>query len=164
MLGFNLLPAWAAVLGLLSHWTYFIHGEHHLKAPLYACLFLTLLLPLYLLESCLHKNDISHPFKAVLEVLAAYLIALFASITVYRLVFHRLHRFPGPLGAQISKLWHTWQVRHANNHQVLDKLYHEYGTFVRTGNHSRCSWSALTLMTLKVRLSSPSFLRMLYGQ
>lgn len=130
------LPAYAAALGVLSHWTYFIHGEHHMRAPLYGCLFLGAIPALYLLESNIHKNDTSQVSQAGLEVffiLGAYLLSLFTSMSAYRIFFHSLKRHPGPLGARVSKLWHTWQVRHAENHLVLDKLHHKYGKFVRTG-------------------------------
>ena len=62
-----------------------------------------------------------------------YLSSLFTSIVVYRLFFHRLRAFPGPVLAQSSKLWHAWQGRHSKNHLLLDQLYHHYGDFVRTG-------------------------------
>jgi len=102
-------------------------------APVYGFLLVAVIPPLYLLEFKIHKDDASQAAYSVLEVLAAYLLPLFTSIIAYRLFFHRLRHFPGPIGARISKLWHTWQVREAKNHLVLDKLYHEYGTFVRTG-------------------------------
>lgn len=126
--------ALAAVFGIMSHWGYFIHGEYHMWAPVYGFLLVAVIPPLYLLEFKIHKDDASQAAYSVLEVLAAYLLPLFTSIIAYRLFFHRLRHFPGPIGARISKLWHTWQVREAKNHLVLDKLYHEYGTFVRTGN------------------------------
>ncbi|KUJ12976.1 cytochrome P450 [Mollisia scopiformis] len=127
------LPIWAACLGLLSHWLYFIRGEHHMQAPLYGCLFLGTSAIVYYFELQLHDHDIFLAIAAEAQLEAAYLLALFTSMTGYRLFFHPLRHFPGPLGARISKIWHVWHVRHAQNHLVLDKLHHEYGTFVRTG-------------------------------
>jgi tryprostatin B 6-hydroxylase len=127
------LPTWAAVLGFLTHWTYFIHGEHHMQAPVYACLLVAGSVAIYALQLPRHSYNSTEATKAGLQVVATYLGVLFTSMTVYRLFFHRLRRFPGPLGARISKIWHVWQVRGAQNHLVLDKIYHQYGTFVRTG-------------------------------
>lgn len=62
-----------------------------------------------------------------------HFLPLFGSITIYRLYFHRLNRFPGPRLAAVTKLWHVWQCRDSRNHQVLEKLHQEYGSFVRTG-------------------------------
>jgi hypothetical protein len=127
------LPLWAAVFGLLTHWTYFIQGEHHMQAPVYACLLLAGSAIICALHLPRHDYDLTDATKAGLEVVATYLGILFTSITVYRLLFHRLRRFPGPFAARVSKIWHVWQVRGAQNHLVMDKIYHEYGTFVRTG-------------------------------
>ncbi|CZR59340.1 related to pisatin demethylase cytochrome P450 [Phialocephala subalpina] len=123
----------AIAIGFLSHWTYFIHGEHHMQAPLYGCILLASIPILYFLELKLHTHVPSQAIKGGLQIMAAYLLALFTSITVYRLFFHHLRHFTGPVGARVSKIWHTWYVRHSQNHLVLDRLYREYGTFVRTG-------------------------------
>ncbi|KAF8849089.1 cytochrome P450 [Acephala macrosclerotiorum] len=104
-----------------------------MQAPLYGCLFLVSIPALYFLELNLYSNDHSQAIRTGLQTIAGYLLALFISMTVYRVFFHRLRHFKGPLGARISKIWHTWHVRHSQNHLVLDRLYREYGTFVRTG-------------------------------
>lgn len=67
-------------------------------------------------------------------IIAGYLFGLFASIIEYRTSsFHRLHSFPGPKLAAISKLWHVWQCRDSRNHELMDSLHEEYGDFVRLG-------------------------------
>ncbi|KAH6713476.1 cytochrome P450 [Leptodontidium sp. MPI-SDFR-AT-0119] len=121
MLQFNSHPLaiWATGLGLLSHWSYFIHGEHHMKAPVYGCLFVALLPFLYILELHVHKNA-SLAVQDEVELVAAFIASLFS-------------RFSGPFGAKISKIWHVWKVRYSQNHLVLHELYQEYETFVRTG-------------------------------
>lgn len=139
----------ATALGLASHWTYFIHGEHHMQAPVYGSLFLASMPTLYLLE--LQENGPSHALRTGLQLIAVYILALFTSMTVYRLFFHRLRHFNGPLGARISKIWHTWYVRHSRNHLVLDRLYREYGTFVRTGA-SMCRVQAIWYLLTMLRL------------
>ncbi|KAG4415830.1 hypothetical protein IFR04_011010 [Cadophora malorum] len=101
-------------------------------APVYGCLFIALLPILYLLELHVHKTA-SLAVQAEIHVVVVYLTSLFASIFNYRLFFHRLHSFPGPIGARTSKIWHVWKVRNSKNHLLMDELCHRYGTFVRTG-------------------------------
>src|SRR5258706_14744436 len=124
MLYLNIHPLrrWAAILGLSSHWTFFIHGDHHMKAPIYGSLFLALILVLYFLELHIYNYDFGLAIKAEFDVIAAYILSLFTSITVYSLIFHPLYSFPGPLGARISKIWHAWHARHSQNHLVLENL------------------------------------------
>ena len=66
---------------------------------------------------------------------ALHLVGLLASITTYRLFFHRLTRagFVGPLSWRVSKLSHAWLCRASKNHEVLEKIHDKYGDFVRTG-------------------------------
>lgn len=128
----------AATLGLLSHWLYFIHGEHHMRAPLYGCLFLASFPALYFLELQVY-HDSGLAIKAGMQILGFFLLGLYTSMTAYRVFFHRLSAFPGPFGARVSKIWHVWQVRNAQNHLLMDRLHRQYGTFVRTGKlHLLC--------------------------
>jgi hypothetical protein len=60
---------------------------------------------------------------------------LFSSITIYRIFFHQLKRFPGPRLASLTKLWHVWKCRDSRGHLVLQAWYEEYGEFVRTGKN-----------------------------
>ncbi|KAL1979470.1 hypothetical protein VTN96DRAFT_5729 [Rasamsonia emersonii] len=65
---------------------------------------------------------------------AAFNVGLFGSIAIYRLYFHRLHCFPGPWGAKLSRLWAlrvaAKNVRFAFE---VEKLHKQYGDFVRIG-------------------------------
>lgn len=91
MLQFNSHPLaiWATGLGLLSHWSYFIHGEHHMKAPVYGCLFVALLPFLYILELHVHKNA-SLAVQDEVELVAAFIASLFSSMIMYRVFFYHL--------------------------------------------------------------------------
>lgn len=75
------------------------------------------------------------------EICSTYLSCLFASMVIYRTVFHRLRHFPGPALAKVSKLWHVARCLDSKNHLLLERLHREYGDFVRTGarppKHSR---------------------------
>ena len=123
-------------IGVASHLAFFIRREHHLQAGT--------LLRLYLLAAGItwlanmQLNEVT-PWQAVVSstnMVLSYCLGLFASMVIYRLCFHRLHSFPGPIGARLSKLWHVWQVLDAKQYLILDDLHKKYGDFVRTGKLS----------------------------
>jgi hypothetical protein len=124
----------AAAAGLLSHYTYFIRGEHHMEAPiLFAAIFL-IPTSIFTSYSVLTDLNIWICLLRTVAITTSYLASLTASIVVYRAFFHRLRRFPGPTGAKISKFWHVSQLTSGlENFQLLDRLHKQYGDFVRTG-------------------------------
>jgi hypothetical protein len=61
-------------------------------------------------------------------------VGLALSITVYRLLFHRLRSFPGPLGAKLSRFYAVKLAsKNLQYHLELQGLHRKYGDFVRTG-------------------------------
>jgi hypothetical protein len=71
---------------------------------------------------------------AALICAACYNATLTTSILTHRLLLHRLCRFPGPLGAKVSKLWLMFQTwKKPQMHLLTDKLHKEHGDFVRVG-------------------------------
>lgn len=122
----------AIVAGLLAHQLVFIHGEWHLKGPK--------IVTLHFLSICLlwakHLFSSGSTQASLLQtayLAICYLSALFTSIAVYRLMFHRLKHFPGPKLAAVTKLWHVWKCRGSRGHLILQEWYEKYGEFVRTG-------------------------------
>ncbi|CAD0109773.1 unnamed protein product, partial [Aureobasidium uvarum] len=61
-------------------------------------------------------------------------LGLYSSLLSYRLVWHPLRRFPGPLGAEVSSLWFSLQVTYFDAHRKALELYETYGSFVRVGS------------------------------
>lgn len=123
-----------ALMGLFIHHALFIHGEWHVQAPLIILVHLSIFTFLLAGSFCSRNLDIHKYFQGAKLASIGYCVALFTSITIYRLVFHRLTRarFPGPLCARITKLWHVWMCRTSQNHLVLADLQRQYGDFVRT--------------------------------
>ena len=123
----------AGATGIAAHVGIFIRGEWHMRAPLVFALHIVLGFITVFTE--LRKQGSSQsPLLNAAVIVAGYLAGLFASIVAYRLSpSHRLHNFPGPRLAPISKLWHVWQCRDSRNHELMDRLYEEYGDFVRIG-------------------------------
>ncbi|KAL5398048.1 hypothetical protein PMIN06_005494 [Paraphaeosphaeria minitans] len=60
--------------------------------------------------------------------------ALLGSIGIYRLLFHRLRKFPGPIGAKITKFHAaTLAAKDVQYYKELAKMHAQYGDIVRTG-------------------------------
>ena len=127
----------AAASGVASHLCFFIYGEHHMKAPILFRLYILLFLALLYVEIAVKKQNAFSGTKEAFEVFAVYTLSLLTSIVVYRKCFHRLRHFPGPFMAGVSKLWQTSKTLDSQNHVLLDRLYDEYGDFVRTGKRFR---------------------------
>lgn len=67
-------------------------------------------------------------------VLSAFNVGLLGSILVYRAIFHRLRRFPGPFMARLSRFYAMKKAAATNqNNIVIQKLHDQYGDFVRVG-------------------------------
>jgi hypothetical protein len=57
-----------------------------------------------------------------------------SSIAVYRLVFHRCRKFPGPLGAKLTRFYAAkLSAKDLMYYKELAKMHGQYGDFVRTG-------------------------------
>ena len=125
-------PLYASILGLLAHQLVFIRGEWHLQAPVLLLLHILLAIIFVGAEVQLDPLGGGSTTESLICIIC-YLISLFASISIYRLYFHRLHNFPGPRLAVLSKLWHVWQCRDSRNHLLLERLHREYGPYVRSG-------------------------------
>ena len=113
----------ATVAGIASHTGIFIRNEWHVQAPMvfifYTSVCFVLLMAETLWTCCL--------------VIGCYAVAIFSSMIIYRLYFHPLRNFPGPLLAKVTKFWHVYKCLDSKNHILLDRLYQEYGPLVRTG-------------------------------
>jgi hypothetical protein len=128
------LCTYAAAAGALSHWTYFVHGEHHREAP--QLLTLSVAIPILAYLGLWNFTPLGAAQAGTLtaELVGSYSTALWTSILLYRVFFHRLRRFPGPFMAKASKLWHVWKLApRSDNFIQLDKLHKQYGDYVRTG-------------------------------
>lgn len=132
----TVLCAYAAAAGALSHWTYFLHGEHHLSAPY--LLRIALLIPI-VTSTYLWKYTVLDAVQAITltaQLGASYYAALYTSILLYRVFFHRLRAFPGPFAARATKLWHVWKLApNSKNYKELNGLRETYGDYVRTGEY-----------------------------
>lgn len=127
----------AASAGLISHATFFIHGEHHIRAPKLSMIFFVLSNLIFLGHLTTYDYDLQCAAGATLSIMAAYCASVFGSIIVYRTLFHKLHKFPGPPVAKVTKLWHMWKVLGFGNHLLMEEMHKKYGDFVRIGQCRR---------------------------
>jgi hypothetical protein len=128
-------------LGVLSHRLYFIRGEHHLQAPMYAQVYVlssvALLSTIFLGDTLELQYNQSKAALDAIRILGllnlSYFVPLFTSVVIYRLFEHRLKDFDGPRMAAATKLWHFWNILFTSNNRLLDQLHYKYGRIIRTG-------------------------------
>ena len=149
----------SGLAGVSSHVGYFIHGEHHIQAPKIFRLFLALACLVFLIEACCERMDVRSAALLTTSIISSYGMALFGSSLIYRVFFHRLHEFPGPRLAKVSKLWNVVKASKSTNFRLMEDLHNRYGDFIRTGTKKKSrkyfpiSYLAL-LMLILVRIRS----------
>ena len=124
------IGAGAAILGVLSHQRYFVHGEwdRHALTLLYCFIVGPLALTLFLTVSA----SLASVLRLWLVLWASYTGGLLVSIAVYRTVFHSLCQFPGPFAARATSFWSfRSSVVQLKWHTRVQSLHETYGDFVR---------------------------------
>jgi hypothetical protein len=136
-----MLPPWlptailiAAALGSISHYAFWVRFEF--DGILYQ------FVPGIVFSQGLSFMFLKYIGLTVMEsilVFAAiqttYLVALFASISLYRLFFHPTRIYPGPFYA---RLWSWWKIKAFIDHNeqgyaVFHELHQKYGDVIRIG-------------------------------
>jgi len=64
-------------------------------------------------------------------VILALVICWRASVVVYRLWFHPLSRFPGPLMGRVSSVYRSYWFLHGNEQDNQVRLHEKYGMMKR---------------------------------
>lgn len=114
-----------ASFGLLSHVLYFIRGYHDTNA-----------LPIFLTHLLAYTGLIffTSSVSSASLILSSYLAALFTSMTVYRVFFHPLRKFPGPFIAKITRLYMPFTNRHGRMHHIQNAHFQTYHSdIIRVG-------------------------------
>lgn len=84
-------------------------------------------------------------FLKALIIETIFNLSCLLSIGVYRLLFHRCGRFPGPVGAKLSRFWTSYiSSKNFQYHMELGKMQAKYGDFVRTGMRTGLTLHAVT--------------------
>ncbi|KAM0075253.1 hypothetical protein ACKRZS_012707 [Fusarium odoratissimum] len=79
-----------------------------------------------------HGTNLSAVSVLLLE--GVHILGLLTSILCYRMIFHPLNKFPGPLRARISNFYPTYlTTKNAHLYEEVEQLHQKYGDFVRLG-------------------------------
>jgi len=137
---FSHVQAAAAVAGSITHAVYFIHGYHDASA---ARIFLFYLLAdVTLVSLAVREYGLFQGAATTATLSLWYFSGLFLSIAGYRLFFHPLRKFPGPVVAKLSKtIYGPYMNRSGKMHLEQDKMHQKYGDFIRTGPNELCIFS-----------------------
>ncbi|KAF6830347.1 cytochrome p450 [Colletotrichum plurivorum] len=72
--------------------------------------------------------------KAAGTIMGTAVAGIYASMLIYRGLFHRLNRFPGPFMARFSNLYVTFKIwNRMHLHEEVRRLHEKYGDVVRVG-------------------------------
>lgn len=131
----NFMFTVALVSGILIHLLHFKHDEHHLQAPKILLSYVGIAALVTFAERSVQKTSMTAATASAAALVGVHLLSLFTSMLVYRLFFHSLRHFPGPVDLRISKLSHVGRLLKGGckNYELLEDLRRQYGGFVRTG-------------------------------
>ncbi|KAJ9415773.1 cytochrome P450 [Fusarium oxysporum] len=122
--------------GCLLHILFYRKGEWDLLAlrifQAYATLPIIVIGLLRLAEFKGWQHDTNLSAVSVLLLEGAHILGLLTSILCYRMIFHPLNKFPGPLRARISNFYPTYlTTKNAHLYEEVEQLHQKYGDFVR---------------------------------
>lgn len=131
----------AGASGVAAHLTLYRFGEWDLKGPNLVISYLLLLLVCVYIE----RLDLLYTFSDVapellqpawaVGVVGYHIAGIYLSMFVYRLLWHRLRRFPGPMLARLSNFYVTaLSAKKMHLYAEVEKLHKQYGDYVRLGN------------------------------
>ncbi|DAA77848.1 TPA_exp: putative Cytochrome P450 monooxygenase [Trichophyton benhamiae CBS 112371] len=122
----------AAAAGLLSHWQLFLRGEWERHTPAVAAVYSLVAAGLLAAFWLVQRLPLLDSLWALAVLAAVYALSLFASISIYRLCFHSLKQFPGPVAAKLSGFWSVaCALPQFKFHEAVQALHAEHGDFVR---------------------------------
>lgn len=126
-------PVSAILSGALLHICYFRINEHHMHGLWYLRSGAAFTTVVWLMMLAIQGNA-TRAFTTVVGLAGWNLIGIYGSLLCYRLVWHPLRSFPGPVEARISGLWLTGKVigKYDAHRKLLD-LCNLYGPIVRVG-------------------------------
>ncbi|RYC59712.1 hypothetical protein CHU98_g6501 [Xylaria longipes] len=125
----------ASVAGVTSHLAYFKFGEHHMYGPRYVLAAILAFSLSVIAQSRLFQFPNQVAALKTLALAASYLSGLFFSLIIFRVLFHPLRRFPGPLGFKVSSAWFATRLTGRDAFRQLLKLHEKHGDFVRIGSN-----------------------------
>ena len=129
----SVLCSIAASLGVISHISYFVRGEHHQHTLQFLQILFYSFLPLSFTLARLLQVQYAQAIQLAAMVIGSYVTALWLSMLVYRCFFHRLNSFPGARLAKLSKFYQLFTGLRLDAFRRSHETHLKYGNFVRTG-------------------------------
>ncbi|OCK86317.1 cytochrome P450 [Lepidopterella palustris CBS 459.81] len=123
-----------AAAGAATHLGYFTRGEHHLYGAKYIQAFLATCIVGVIAVVRISGAPAGTAIIKTISLASCYLGGLYASLITYRVFFHPLRNFPGPLGNKIANIYFSAQLGNADAYKKVAKLHEKYGDFVRIGS------------------------------
>ncbi|KAJ5088498.1 cytochrome P450 [Penicillium angulare] len=123
----------AMFAGLISYFSFFIHGERDRLAALVARFSLITSLAIYLIQWRMFEMPLGQSMQRTLCMAGIYIVVILASMIQYRVLFSPLRHLPGPRLAAATKVYHLWNIRRGDNYLFAHRLHKQYGDVVRTG-------------------------------
>jgi tryprostatin B 6-hydroxylase len=124
----------AVVVGITTHLVYFVQGEHHLYGTTYLQIIAATVPATICIIFRTHQSSIGDAMTEATFLLGCYLLGLYSSLLIYRLLFHPLKNFPGPVGNKLGNLWFSFQLGNGDAYKKVFRLHEKYGDFVRVGS------------------------------
>lgn len=129
-------PCVAFLTGVVLHQAVFIHGEWDEEtAKIISVVALSnIVAPIGVTYFFPEQYSILSAVALIASLTALIIAGVFTSVAVYRLFFHRLNRFPGPILARLSNFYPTYlAAKHLRLCDEVEKLHARYGDIVRLG-------------------------------
>ncbi|KAM7185435.1 cytochrome P450 [Naviculisporaceae sp. PSN 640] len=128
-------PVVAFVSGVTSHLAFFRIGEHHLHGRTYILTAIAIFIFSVSAQSYLFEIPFSLATSNSKYFSIWYFTGLYSSLMIFRVFFHPLRNFPGPLGCKISSAWFATYLGKQDSFHQLEKLHQRYGKFLRIGSN-----------------------------
>ncbi|RJE20916.1 Cytochrome p450 [Aspergillus sclerotialis] len=131
----NAVLAVAGISGISAHIFLYRHGEWDLTAPKIFIFYLTLLLGAVIVDH-LELTGLENTTQRHLAVrsVGCHILAIYSSMLIYRALFHRLCKFPGPFLARLSNFYVAGlSAKKAQLYKETQRLHKLYGDYVRIG-------------------------------
>ncbi|KAI0528278.1 cytochrome P450 [Xylaria bambusicola] len=141
----------ALAAGVISHLAFFRVGEHHLYGTRYILTALSAFAISTAVLSHLYELSLRAATDRSIAIAICYFGGLYSSLVIYRLAFHPLRRFPGPVGCKISSAWFATYLRRQDAFRQLAALHNKHGNFLRVGSND-------------LSIVHPKAVQIIYGQ
>ncbi|KAH8690164.1 putative cytochrome P450 oxidoreductase [Talaromyces proteolyticus] len=127
-----------AASGASAHILLYRFGEWDVEAPsLVAKYFI-----LFVIFIGIEKFNVVNEYKSVIslppgwsaKLVGYHILGIYLSMIIYRIVWHRLARYPGPFFAKLSNFYVTLlSAKGLHLYEEVEKLHKQYGDYVRLG-------------------------------